>query len=73
MPLSELKKLDLNAPYCDHWRPLIEKSLAQLTQLDSVSALLNQIKPFDFPKHFVPQEDLAEGQAYESFIFERHG
>lgn len=72
MPLSKLHTLDLNAPYCAHWRPLIENSLAQLTQHDSVSALLNTIKPLDFPKHFVPQEDLAEGQAYESFIFESH-
>ncbi|CAM5212441.1 hypothetical protein OURE66S_03888 [Oligella ureolytica] len=73
MPLSELQNLDLNAPYCKYWRPLIEQSLPQLAQHASVSALLNHIKPTDFPKHFVAQEDLANGQAYESFIFETNG
>lgn len=71
MPLlSELRLLDLTAPYCDHWRPLIQASLPQIVNHPSVSALLNQVKPTSFPKHFVPQEDLSEGQAYESFIFE---
>lgn len=73
MPLSELQNLKLNAPYCKYWRPLIEQSLPQLAQHASVSALLNHIKPADFPKHFVAQEDLPEGQAYESFIFETNG
>ena len=70
MPLSELHNLDLNASYCDYWRPFVEESLLLLPQLSSVSELLNQIKPSDVSKHFVPQEDLPEGQAYESFIFE---
>lgn len=73
MPLAELHNLDLNAPYCDHWRPLIERSLPVLHQNVSVSTLLNQLKPIGFPKHFVLQEDLPEGEAYESFIFKTNG
>lgn len=73
MPLSELHHLELNAPYCDHWRPLIKQSLPQLAKHASVSDLLNQIKPIGFPKLFVPQENLPEGRAYESFIFESNG
>lgn len=73
MPLSSLHNLDLNAPYCDHWRPLIERTWPLLNEHSSVSTLLNQLKPVDFPKHFVPQEDLPEGEAYESFIFETNG
>lgn len=73
MPLSELHHLELNAPYCNYWRLLIEESLPQLAEHATVSDLLNHIKPADFPKHFVPQAALPEGQAYESFIFETNG
>ncbi|NLA88772.1 MAG: DUF3025 domain-containing protein [Alcaligenaceae bacterium] len=73
MSLSELNQLDLSAPYCDYWRPLIEASLVEIPQFASVSDLLNHMKPANFPKHFVPQNDLPEGTAYESFIFETHG
>lgn len=73
MPLSELHHLELNAPSCNYWRLLIEESLPQLAEHATVSDLLNHIKPADFPKHFVPQAALPEGQAYESFIFETNG
>lgn len=73
MLLSELRHLDLSAPYCDHWRALIEASLVEIPRFFSVSDLLNQIKPANFPKHFVPQANLPEGQAYETFIFETNG
>ena len=72
MPLSEIPSLDLAAPYCAHWRPLIEQSMTLAPQFTTVSALLNQLKPANFPKRFVAQEDLPEGQAYESFIFEEN-
>lgn len=73
MSLSELHHLDLSAPYCDYWRELIKASLVEMPKFASVSDLLNHMKPTDFPKRFVPQADLPEGQAYESFIFETNG
>lgn len=73
MPLSEIRDLDLSAPYCDHWRVLIETSLVKMPRFTALSESLNQIKPTNFPKHFVPQAALPEGKAYESFIFETHG
>ncbi|MDO5666791.1 MAG: DUF3025 domain-containing protein [Alcaligenaceae bacterium] len=73
MLLPELRDLDLSAPYCDHWRGLIEASLVDIPHASSVNGLLNQLKAADFPKHFVPQADLAEGEAYESFIFKTNG
>lgn len=71
--LPDLSQLDLSAPYCRHWRELIEHSTPQLAQAQPIYELLNQLKPEGFPKRFVPQENLPVAQAYESFIYESGG
>lgn len=62
----------LSAPYWQPWQqwfaPVPELALMPAGQ---VAAYLNQRKPSSLNKQFVPQDDLPEGMAYESFIAEQ--
>ncbi len=65
---SALREIDWQAPWLAHWAALAPDLAAALRQAQALPDLLNQ--HLRAPVRFVPQADLPEGQAYESFIGE---
>ena len=65
---SALREIDWQAPWLAHWAALAPDLAAALRQDQALPEVLNQ--HLRTPVRFVPQADLPEGQAYESFIGE---
>jgi hypothetical protein len=64
-----LREIDWQAPWLAHWAALVSDLAAALRQEQALPEVLNQ--HLSTPVRFVPQSDLPEGQAYESFIGEQ--
>jgi hypothetical protein len=65
---SALREIDWQAPWLARWAALAPDLAAALRQDQALPEVLNQ--HLRTPVRFVPQADLPEGQAYESFIGE---
>lgn len=65
---SALRGIDWTAPWLAHWATLGPTIQSALAQDEAWPELLNT--HLKAPVRFVPQADLPEGQAYESFIGE---
>ena len=67
MPISILKRINLDAPY---WPPWKFRFPAPQQMVSSVHAFLNEHRPAHPPVNFVSQETLPDGMAYETYIYE---
>ena len=61
-----LREIDWQAPWLAHWAAIAPDLAAALCQDQALPEVLNQ--HLNTPVRFVPQADLSDGQAYESFI-----